>query len=96
MWRCILKSIFLQYTVLEIRQKSYHPADNYLWMVSAKKEDGTYAVWTAWNESSQSLNFGHYNLKSIEDCEKVFEEFYYKGQEQGNFGFRAGVPACFS
>ena len=44
-----------------------------------KKEDGTYAVWTAWNESSQSLNFGHYNLKSIEDCEKVFEEFYFKG-----------------
>ena len=61
-----------KYTVLEIRQKSYHPADNYLWMVSAKKEDGTYAVWTAWNESSQSL-------KSIEDCEKVFEEFYFKG-----------------
>ncbi len=68
-----------KYTVLEIRQKSYHPADNYLWMVSAKEEDGTYAVWTAWNVSSQSLNFGHYNLKSIEDCEKVFEEFYYKG-----------------
>ena len=28
-----------KYTVLEIRQKSYHPADNYLWMVSAKKDD---------------------------------------------------------
>ena len=68
-----------KYTVLEIRQKSYHPADNYLWMVSAKEEDGSYAVWTAWNESSQSLNFGHYNLKSMEDCEKVFDEFYYKG-----------------
>ena len=67
------------YTVLEIRRKSYHPDDDYLWMVSAKKEDGTYAVWTAWNETSQSLNFGHYNLKSVEDCERVFEEFYFKG-----------------
>lgn len=68
-----------EYTVLEIRRKSCHPADDYLWMVSAKKEDGTYAVWTAWNESTQSLNYGHYCLKSIEDCETVFEEFYFKG-----------------
>lgn len=67
-----------EYTVLEIRKKSYHPADSYLWMVSAKKEDGTYAVWTAWNESTQSLNYGHYHLKSIEACEAVFEEFYYR------------------
>ena len=73
------KKYLSEYTVLEIRRKSYHPDDDYLWMVSAEKEDGTYAVWTAWNESSQSLNFGHYNLKSVEDCEKVFEEFYFKG-----------------
>ncbi|MCM1237713.1 MAG: hypothetical protein NC489_47225 [Ruminococcus flavefaciens] len=68
-----------QYTVLEIRKKSYHPADHYLYMVSAKSNDGTFAVWTAWNETSQSLNFGHYNLKSMEECEKVFKEFYYNG-----------------
>lgn len=72
------KKYLSEYTVLEIRRKSYHPDDAYLWMVSAKKEDGTYAVWTSWNESSQSLNYGHYDLKSIEDCEKVFEEFYYR------------------
>ena len=70
-----------KYTVLEIRKKSYHPKDDYLWMVSAKKEgeDTEYAVWTSWNEETQSLNYGHYNLKSIEDCERVFEEYYYKG-----------------
>ena len=73
------KKYLPEYTVLEIRRKSYHPADSYLWMVSAKKDDDTYAVWTAWNESSQSLNYGHYNLKSIEDCEKIFEGFYFKG-----------------
>ena len=63
-----------QYTVvLEIRRKSNHPDDDYLYMVSAKKSDNTYAVWT-WNESTKSLNHGHYNLKSVEDCEKIFEE----------------------
>ncbi len=68
-----------QYTVLEIRKKSYHPDDCYLYMVSAGKEDGTYAVWTSWNETTQSLNYGHYGLKSTEDCEKVFQKFYFKG-----------------
>ena len=68
-----------KYTVLEVRRKSYHPDDDYLWMVSAKKGDGTYAVWTSWNEQLQALNYGHYDLLSIEDCKKIFEEFYYKG-----------------
>lgn len=68
-----------QYTVLEIRRKSSHPDDTHLWMVSAKKSNGTFAVWTGWNESTLCLNFGHYDLQSIEECEKIFEEFYYKG-----------------
>lgn len=68
-----------QYTVMEIRRKSYHPDDKHLWMVSAKKSDGTYALWTSWNDTVQSLNHGHYGLKSMEECEKIFEEFYYKG-----------------
>lgn len=67
-----------QYTVLEIKQKSSHPDDSHLFMVSAKKDDGTFAVFTSWNELSQSLNHGHYDLKSVEECEKIFEEFFYK------------------
>lgn len=63
------------YQVLEIRKKSSHPDDHYLFMVSAQNKDGTYAVWTAWNESTQSLNYGHYALGSIEDCKKIFEEY---------------------
>ena len=66
-----------QYKLLEIRKKSAYPEDSYLFMVSAKNEnDGTFAVWTSWNETIQSLNYGHYNLQSIEECEKVFDEFY--------------------
>ena len=66
-----------KYTVLKVRRKSYHPDDSYLYMVSAKKDDGTYAVWTCWNESTKSLNYGHYNLTSEEDCKKLMDEFYY-------------------
>ena len=67
-----------KYTVLEIRRKSSHPDDSHLFMVSAKKGDGTYALWTGWNELNQSLNHGHYDLKSVEECEKIFEEFFYR------------------
>lgn len=68
-----------QYTVLEIRRKSSHPDDAHLFMVSAKKSNGTYAVWTGWNEATQNLNHGHYDLQSIEECGKIFEEFYFNG-----------------
>lgn len=64
-----------KYEVLEVRRKSFHPDDGHLYMASAKKEDGTYAVWTNWNEETQSLNHGHYNISSAEDCEKIFVEF---------------------
>ena len=76
---CYLKENLPEYTLLEIRRKSYHPDDDYLYMVSARAEDGTYAVWTAWNESTQSLNYRHYALKDEEDCEKIFEEYYFRG-----------------
>ena len=36
-----------QYTVLEIRRKSSHPDDTHLFMVSAKKSNGIYAVWSS-------------------------------------------------
>lgn len=68
-----------QYTVLEIKRKSSHPDDAHLFMVSTKKSDGTYALWTGWNDTTQSLNHGHYNLLSIEECEKIFEEYYFNG-----------------
>ena len=68
-----------KYTVLKIRKKSYHPDDSHLYMVAAKKDDGTYSVWTCWNQKLKSLNHGHYGLQSKEDCEKVMDGFYYSG-----------------
>ena len=68
-----------RYTILDIRRHSYHPADHYLYMVKAKKDDGTYAVWTSWNQSTKSLNCGHYDLSSEEDCERIMDEYYFSG-----------------
>ena len=64
------------YSVVDIRNKSAYPKDNYLFMVSAKKEDGSYAVWTCWNQQTKSLNHGHYGLTSHDECVKIFEEYF--------------------
>lgn len=63
-----------QYTAIEIRKKSYHPDDSCLYMVSTKKTDGTYAVWTCWDEHTRSLNHGHYGLPDMESCARVMAE----------------------
>lgn len=64
------------YDVVKVRRKSWHKDDSHLFMVAAKKNTGSYAVWTSWNESTQSLNYGHYDLADIESCEQIMDEFY--------------------
>ena len=71
-----LKEHLPGYTVLEIRKKSYHPDDSHLYMVSAKKDDGTYAVWTCWNQKTETLNHGHNGLQTEEPCKKEMDELY--------------------
>jgi len=78
-----LKKYLPQYSLLEVRSKSYHPDDAHLFMVSAKKKDGAYAVWTSWNEKTQSLNYGHYGLDSLEDCGEIFKESCYSAEQGG-------------
>lgn len=65
------------YEVAEIRRKSEYEEDSYLYMVAAKKGDGTFAVWTCWNEKLQTLNHGHYGLKDVDTCRKIMDEFYH-------------------
>lgn len=65
------------YEVVKVRRKSWHKDDSHLFMVAAKKSTGSYAVWTSWNESTQSLNYGHYDLADIETCEWVMDEYYH-------------------
>jgi len=65
------------YEVVEIRKKSEYEDDSHLYMVTAKKDTGEYAVWTCWNEKLQTLNHGHYDIKNLKDCHKIMDEFYY-------------------
>ena len=63
-----------------IRYKN--PMDSYLYMVIAKHKTaikasvggGPWVVWTTWNESTQSLNGGNYDIKTYEDALKICEE----------------------
>lgn len=60
------------------------PMDSYLYMVIAKHKNypaikasiggGAWVVWTTWNESTQSLNGGHYDIKTYEDALRICEE----------------------
>ena len=62
------------YNLVSVRQKL---TETYLYRVMAQnKTTGEYAVWTSWNETTQSLNFGHYNL-SLEDAMDIL---YCKGE----------------
>lgn len=68
-----------RYKVVKVRKKSYHPDDAHLYMVAAKKDDGTYSVWTGWNDLSRTLNFGHYDIRDLRGCNAIMDEFYYSG-----------------
>ena len=66
------------YEVVEICRASEHPEDNYLYMVVAKKTcDYSYTVWTSWNEMTQCLNNGHYDL-STESVDVIKKEYFHK------------------
>lgn len=59
------------YTVFEVRKQSYNPDDDYLYMVAAKHQNGSYAVWISWNENTQSLNHGYYGLSDMKTCAEI-------------------------
>ena len=68
-----------QYDVAAIFHKSNAASDNYLYSVIGKRKesskyfDDDYACWSSWNQSTESLNFGHYNL-SLENALNVLED----------------------
>ena len=64
-----------QFTIFEVRMQSYEPADDYLYMVAAKHTNGSYAVWTSWNEQICSLNHGHYDLPDMKSCAEIMSDY---------------------
>lgn len=65
------------YTLVKVERKSNHPNDHYLYMVVAQHNNDTYAVWTCFNSETNSMNYGHYGLETIEECEQILNDFYY-------------------
>ena len=43
------------------------------YMMDESLAGGPWVVWTTWNESTQSLNGGHYDIKTYEDALSICE-----------------------
>lgn len=67
----------LSYDLMFAIRKSVYPDDDYLYMIAARhKNNGTMTVWTCWNEKTQSLNHGHYDLNSDVEVYDILQKNY--------------------
>lgn len=73
--------------LVEVMRASDHPEDDYLYHVIAKKTNESklfhngewnYSCWTCWNATTNSLNYGHYQLESEERARKICAEFFHR------------------
>ena len=63
------------YVLSQVTRLSSHPDGDYLYIVKALNTKALkYAVWTSWNTTTHSLNYGHYDLTD-EQAESVIKEF---------------------
>lgn len=67
---------FTDMKLCHIYRKSNHPDDQYLYMVTAAKSDGTFSCWSSWNSITGSLNHGHYYLPSEQDAISILQELF--------------------
>lgn len=77
-----------QYQVQDVMRKSRHPDDHYLYIVIAKHKNysdikrqyggGEWVVWTCWNESTRSLNHGHYDIKDYNCALGIAEQCFIR------------------
>ena len=63
--------------LIDVVRHSDHPEDSYLYHVIAKRGN-EFVCWTSWNETTQSLNFGHYGLSSEEEARKISDEYMFR------------------
>lgn len=75
------------FTPLKVCRHSNHPDDSYLYSVFGQKEDGSIACWSTFNESTKSMNYGHYGLSSFEDAMDVIKDnFHDITEDMEHFG----------
>lgn len=77
--------------VRHIYRKSNQPDDQYLYMITAVKEDGTYSCWSSWNSFSGALNHGHYNLGSEETGIEILRNLFNDITDEPE---KYGMEAC--
>ena len=66
------------FTPLKVCRNSNHKEDDYLYAVIAKSDsNGSYACWSCFNDSTKSINFGHYNYKTEEEALNMIKEVFY-------------------
>lgn len=73
--------------LVDVMRHSDNPKDDYLYHVIARKPNTNkyfhngewdYRCWTSWNETTKSLNFGHYSIETEEEARKICDEYFYK------------------
>ncbi|MDY4838395.1 MAG: hypothetical protein SO160_02455 [Lachnospiraceae bacterium] len=77
------------YIPLKVCRHSNHPDDSYIYSVIGRREqeDCAYACWSSFNESTKSINYGHYNLASEEEAMSIIREnFFDITDDLDNFG----------
>jgi len=65
------------YQLVQVCRKSNHPEDANLYSVVASKDKNEFACWTSWNNTTRSLNYGHYGLHSEHEASETLEEAFY-------------------
>lgn len=63
-------------SICHVYRKSNHPDDYYLYTVTAKSSDGAYCCWSSWNSLTESLNQGHYGLKTEQNCIDILQDLF--------------------
>lgn len=66
------------YDNIGVIRGSEHPDDYNLYMVVAKHENGNFAAWTSWKDSTESLNHGHYDIETAIDAWDLLFEYVHR------------------
>lgn len=53
------------FQLITVFKVSYHLEDTHLYHVIGRKNDGTYAHWSSWNEETGGLNGGVYDIQDL-------------------------------
>lgn len=73
-----------KYELAYIGRASDHPEDHYLYQVVARNiSNGIYDCWTSWNQSTKSLNHGHYGFYDFVEAKSVLNDLYFITNYQG-------------